>query len=153
MKAVQIILLFGILIATKPIMAQPIEEYYFNKVLEGNLEEITQNLKEELKKQEFGVITEIDMHTTLNEKLPDVELKPYKILGVCNPAFAYKAIQIEENIGLFLPCKAIVKDLGNGNIEIVIVDPVAIMSMFGSEELEGIAAEVAEKFKSALNNL
>jgi uncharacterized protein (DUF302 family) len=80
-------------------------------------------------------------------------MKPYKILGVCNPSFAYKTLQIEENIGIFLPCKAVVKDIGNGKIEVVIVNPAALMGMLNKPELVSIAGEVSQKFQAALNNL
>jgi uncharacterized protein (DUF302 family) len=74
-------------------------------------------------------------------------------LGVCNPFFAYKTLQIEENIGVFLPCKAIVKDIGNGTIEVVIVNPAALMGMLNKPELTVIAEEVSQKFQDALKNM
>jgi uncharacterized protein (DUF302 family) len=93
------------------------------------------------------------MDVKLKEKLKDIEMKPYKILGVCNPSFAYETLQIEENIGVFLPCKAIVKDLGEGKVEVVLINPSALMGMLDKEELVNIADEVAEKFKVVLEKL
>jgi len=133
--------------------AQEKETYYFSKTVKGSFEEVVQKTKAELKKQGFGVITEIDMDAKLKEKLDDVDLPPYKILGVCNPAYAWQTIQAEENIGLFLPCKVLVKDVGDGNIEVVMVDPAALMGMLGKEELVKIADAVSEKFKLALKNI
>ena len=98
-------------------------------------------------------MTEIDMHTILKEKLPDAELNPYRILGVCNPGFAYQTLQIEDNIGLFLPCKTLIKDLGDGKIEVVMVNPTALMTMLDNEKLIGVADQVTEKFKEALDQL
>jgi len=106
-----------------------------------------------LKEQGFGVITEIDMDVKLKEKLPNIEMKPYMILGVCNPSFAYKTLQVKENIGVFLPCKAVIKDIENGKIEVVIVNPTALMGMLNKPELATIANEVSEKFQNALRNL
>ena len=133
--------------------AQPDGKYYFSKTVEGTFEEVTAKTKAELKKQGFGVITEIDMDAKLKEKLDDVDLRPYKILGVCNPAYAWKTIQVEENIGLFLPCKVLVKDLGGGKVEVVMVDPAALMGMLGNEELVKIAEKVSDKFRTALNSI
>lgn len=133
--------------------AQQDGNYYFSLTVEGTFEEVTAKTKAELKNQGFGVITEIDMDVTLKEKLDNVDMLPYKILGVCNPSFAYQTLQIEENIGVFLPCKTVIKDLGNGKVEVVIVDPSALMGMLNKDELVNIASEVSEKFQAVLYNL
>ena len=135
------------------LIAQEQETFYFSKTVEGSYEEITQKTKTVLKEQGFGVITEIDMDVKLKEKLPNIEMKPYMILGVCNPSFAYKTLRVEENIGVFLPCKDVIKDIGNGKIEVVIVNPTALMGMLNKPELATIANEVSEKFQNALRNL
>lgn len=153
MKRLKILLLSFLLINNYVLFAQDTETYSFSKTLEGDFEEVTQKVKAELKKQGFGVVTEIDMHTMLKEKLPDKEIKPYRILGVCNPGFAYQTMQIEENIGLFLPCKTLIKDLGNGSIEVVIVNPSVLMTLLDNEKLVGVADQVTEKFKEALDQL
>jgi len=126
---------------------------FWRTPVEGTFEEVTFKTKAELKKQGFGVITEIDMDAKLLEKLDDVDLKPYKILGVCSPSYAWQTIQVEENIGLFLPCKVLVKDLGDGKVEVVMVDPAALMGMLDKEELVNIADKVSEKFRAALKNI
>ena len=82
-------------------------------------------MKASLKEQGFGIITEIDMHSTLEEKLGDVDMKPYRILGACNPKYAYQTLQKEENIGLFLPCKVLIKQTDENRCDVVMVNPSA----------------------------
>ena len=147
--SVLVIMLFVVNILS----AQQDGNYYFSLTVEGTFEEVTAKTKAELKNQGFGVITEIDMDVTLKEKLDNVDMLPYKILGVCNPSFAYQTLQIEENIGVFLPCKTVIKDLGNGKVEIIMVDPSALMLMLNKDELITIAGAVSEKFQDVLNNL
>jgi len=153
MKNYKIILLLIMLIPIQTVMAQLQEKYYTSKTLIGTFEEVTRKVSSGLLEQGFGVITEIDMDVKLKEKLDDIEMNPYKILGVCNPSFAYQSIQFEENIGLFLPCKVLVKDLGNGSVEVVMVNPVVLMSMLGNKDLIEIAAKVNDKFNAALQQL
>ncbi len=128
-------------------------KYYFEKTLTCSFDKAIDRVTEALQEEGFGVITEVEMDVILKEKLKDVEIKPYKILGVCNPSFAYKTLQIEENIGVFLPCKAIIKDIGNGKIEVVIVNPEVLMGMLNKAELVTIANEISEKFQKALKGL
>ena len=153
MKNLKIISVFVMILTIQSLSAQENENFYFSKTVNGTFEDVTNKTKALLKEQGFGVITEIDMDVKLKEKLTDIEMKPYKILGICNPSFAYKTLQIEENIGVFLPCKAIVKDLGNGKIEVVIVNPAALMGMLNKPKLVAIANEVSEKFQNALKKL
>ncbi len=147
------LLIIAILFISQTLSAQQQESYYFSKTVKGSFEEVTQRTKDELKKQGFGVITEIDMDVTLKEKLDNVDLRPYKILGVCSPKYAYETIQAEENIGLFLPCKVLVKDKGNGNIEVVMVNPTVLMKMLGNSELDKVAQKVTDRFTLALKNI
>jgi uncharacterized protein (DUF302 family) len=153
MKDVKIIAVLILMLSTQALSAQESEKFYYSKTLESSFEEVTDKIKSLLKEQGFSVITEIDMDVKLKEKLKDIEMKPYKILGVCNPSFAYETLQIEENIGVFLPCKAIIKELGGGEVEVVLVNPSALMGMLDKEELVNIADEVAEKFKVVLEKL
>jgi len=151
MKTLKITLILAIILSFQELAAQ--DSYYFSKTLKGTFEEITNGLKTELKEQGFGVITEIDMDSKIQEKLPEVVMNPYKILGICNPAFAYETLQIENNIGVFLPCKAIIKDNKDGTIEVVIVNPSALMGMLNNPDLTSIADKVSIKFKTALDKL
>jgi uncharacterized protein (DUF302 family) len=153
MKDVKIIAVLILMLSTQALSAQESEKFYYSKTLESSFEEVTDKIKSLLKEQGFSVITEIDMDVKLKEKLKDIEMKPYKILGVCNPSFAYETLKIEENIGVFLPCKAIIKELGGGEVEVVLVNPSALMGMLDKEELVNIADEVAEKFKVVLEKL
>src|SRR5665647_627307 len=107
----------------KEIMEQT--NYGFTKIVNLGYEETIEKVTEELKKEGFGVLTEIDVKATLKKKL-DVDFKPYKILGACNPPFAYKALQAEDKVGIMLPCNIIIQEKENG-VEIAAVDPVASM--------------------------
>ena len=128
------------------------ESYYYSKTVKGDLENVTKKVKTALKDQKFAIVTEIDMHKTLEEKL-DVKMKGYRILGACNANFAYQTVQKEENIGVFLPCKVLLKEKENNTVEVVAVNPEQLMKMLGNEELEPISKEVAERFKKALEQL
>jgi len=125
---------------------------YFKKTLTGNFTEIVAKVKASLKEEGFGVITEIDMDKKLNEKL-NTEVKPYKILGACNPGYAYKTLQIDDNIGVFLPCKVVVKQLDGNKVEVVSVNPSEMMRMMNNEELSRIAEEVSIKLKAVVEGL
>jgi len=153
MKKIKIISMLIMVISIQSLVAQETETFYFSKTIEGTFEEVVDKTKHVFKEQGFGVPTEVDMDVKLKEKLDNVDIKPYKILGICNPGFAYKTLQIEENIGVFLPCKAIVKDIGEGKIEVVVVDPAALMGMLNKPELVSIANEVSDKFQKALEKL
>ena|ERR1035437_1861910 len=127
-------------------------EYYFNTTLKTNFEDAVAKTTEALKTEGFGVITEIDMQGKLKEKL-GVEYKKYKILGACNPAFAYKALQIEEKIGTMLPCNVLVIDKENGTTEVVAINPIASMMVVQNSALEPLAQEVADKLKRIIDLL
>ncbi|MEQ9376869.1 MAG: DUF302 domain-containing protein [Imperialibacter sp.] len=127
--------------------------YSINKILKGkSFDEATEQVIAELKKEGFGVLTEIDIKETLKKKL-DVDFRKYKIFGACNPQFAYKALQSEDKIGVFLPCNVVVQEQANGEIEVSAVDPIASMGSVKNTDLEGIAKEVQQKLASAINNL
>jgi uncharacterized protein (DUF302 family) len=127
-------------------------EYYINKIVNLSFDEAVARVTEELKKEGFGILTEIDMSATLKKKL-DVDLRPYKILGACNPPFAYKAVQTDSHIGLLLPCNVIVQDAGDGKTEVAAIDPVISMSRVDNPALEPVAQEVRAKLQRAIDNL
>lgn len=102
---------------------------FFSKIRTGDFESVTEKVIAEFKNVGFGVIVEIDMDLALKEKLDEVNMKPYKILGVCNPGFAYKALQAEPNIGVFLTCKVIVKQVDDNKVEVVSSNPGMLMQM------------------------
>ncbi|MDA0194579.1 MAG: DUF302 domain-containing protein [Bacteroidetes bacterium] len=127
--------------------------YSFDKVLKSkSFDEAIEQVTVELKNEGFGVLTEIDVKETLKKKI-DVDFRKYKILGACNPHFAYKALQSEDKIGALLPCSVIVQEHDNGSIEVSAVDPVASMSAVQNETLGDIALEVQQKLKQVIDNL
>ena len=127
--------------------------YYFNTVLEDtSFDEAKEQLLKELKKEGFGVLTQIDMQATLKKKL-DVDFRPYEILGACHPEYAYKALSNEDKIGLMLPCNIIVEENKAGNIEISAIDPISSMGAVENENLGVIASEVQHILKKVIENL
>jgi len=126
--------------------------YYFNKTVALGFDEAIEKVKAELKKEGFGVLTEIDVKRTLHEKL-GVEFRPYRILGACNPPFAYKALMTEDKIGTMLPCNVIVQELAPGRVEVAAIDPLASMAAVKNEDLGAIGLEVREKLKKAVEAL
>ena len=127
-------------------------KYYFGKTVELSFDDAIVRVTEELKKEGFGVLTEVDIQATLKKKL-DVDFRPYKILGACNPPFAYKALQAEQNIGLLLPCNVIVQDAGNGKTEIAAIDPLVSMSKVENPALEPVAEEIKAKLQRVIQNV
>jgi len=127
-------------------------KYYFEKTTDYTFEEAVEKVTEELKKEGFGVLTKINIHEKLKEKL-GVDFRNYRILGACNPAFAYKALQEENKIGTMLPCNVIVQELENGKTEIAAVDPIASMQSVGNEKLASVANEVQQKLKQVIGNV
>jgi uncharacterized protein (DUF302 family) len=127
--------------------------YYINKTLSGiSFQEGIDRITESLKKEGFGILTEIDIKATLKKKL-DVDFHNYRILGACNPPYAYKALQAEDKIGTMLPCNVIVQEKANGDIEISAVDPIASMQAIQNENLGTLANEIREKLKACIDAL
>ena len=126
-------------------------KYYFNKIVDMTFEETIDKVTEELKKEGFGVLTQIDVTGTLKKKI-DVDFRKYRILGACNPNFAYKALLEEDKIGTMLPCNVIVQEKPDGKIEVAAVDPIASMQAIQSDELGEIASQVQLKLKQVIEN-
>lgn len=126
--------------------------YYFSKTLSAPFSDIVSGVTRELEKEGFGVLTEIDVKATMKKKL-DVDFKKYKILGACNPHFAYKALQVEDKIGTMLPCNVVVQETEDGSIEVAAVDPLASMQAIQNSGLREIAGEVRAKLKRVIANL
>jgi uncharacterized protein (DUF302 family) len=126
--------------------------YYYNTIVNGSFESIEAKVIELLKNEGFGVLTQIDMQQTLKKKL-DVDFKKYKILGACNPPFAYKALQVEDKIGTMLPCNIIIQELSPNNIEVSAVNPLITMQTVSNETLKIIAYEVSVKLENIINNI
>lgn len=126
--------------------------YHISKTIKGNFAEIRENVIESLKDVGFGVITEIDMKEKLKEKL-DIDYKDYVILGACNPGFAYEAVQMEEELGVLLPCNVVLIDNEDGSVKVSAIDAQKMMSIVGNPKLEEVAGVVNERMKQALQNL
>ena len=127
-------------------------KYYIEKTTEYGFDEAIEKVTEELKKEGFGVLTEIDVQATLKKKL-DVDFNKYQILGACNPPFAHKALRAENKIGAMLPCNVIVQELDDGKTEVAAVDPVASMQAVENDELSDIANEIRAKLEKVIENL
>ena len=125
--------------------------YYFTKTVDLPFEVAVAKVTDELKREGFGILTEIDVKATLKKKL-DVDFRPYMILGACNPPFAYKALQAEEKIGTMLPCNVIVQQKENG-VEIAAVDPVASMQAVENPALMEVARTIQAKLKGVIDAL
>ena len=127
-------------------------KYYFEKKTSYTFEEAIKKVTEELKREGFGILTEIDVKATLKKKL-DVDLKPYKILGACNPPNAYKALQAEEKIGLMLPCNVIVYVNDQGKTMVATIDPIASMQAVNNPKLGELGQTIRIKLKSVIERL
>ncbi|MGK9476704.1 DUF302 domain-containing protein [Melioribacter sp. OK-6-Me] len=126
--------------------------YGFSKVVNLGYEEAIEKVTEELKKEGFGILTEIDVKETLKKKL-DVDFKPYKILGACNPPFAHKALQSEEQIGLMLPCNVIVYVNEQNETIVAVIDPIASMQAVNNDKLGEVAETIQSKLKNVIDSL
>lgn len=126
--------------------------YYFNKTLRTSFDEAVKKVTEELKKEGFGILTEIDVKETMKKKL-NVDFRKYKILGACNPPFAHKALELEDKIGTMLPCNVIVQETAEGQTEVAAIDPVASMQAVENPKLTKVADEVRGKLKRVIDNL
>lgn len=126
--------------------------YYYSKIIEDSFENTLRKTEVALKQEGFGILTEIDVKETLKKKL-DVNFKKYKILGACNPPYAYKALKAEDKIGAMLPCNVIVIEQEENKIEVAAVDPVSSMQAVENVNLSSIANEIQTKLKKVVDSL
>jgi len=127
-------------------------DYYFSATMDVPFDDAIEKVIAELKKEGFGVLTDIDVKATLKKKL-DVDYHKYRILGACNPPFAYKTLQTENKIGTMLPCNVIVQETEDGKVEVSAVDPVASMQAIQNTELKDIANQVRAKLMKVVDSL
>jgi uncharacterized protein (DUF302 family) len=127
-------------------------KYYIEKKLETDFDTAVSKIKEALKDEGFGVLTEIDIQQKIKEKL-GVDFKNYVILGACNPALAYEALQKEDKIGTMLPCNVIVYELSDNSVEVAAVDPIASMQAVENTALHEVAESVREKLKDVISRI
>ncbi len=126
-------------------------KYYFSKTITLSFDDAIEKVMAELKKEGFGILTDIDVKQTLKKKL-DVDFKKYRILGACNPPFAYKALQAEDKIGTMLPCNVIVQEIEGGRVEVAAIDPVASMQAVANPSLKEVAEQVRGKLKKVIES-
>jgi len=126
--------------------------YYFSKTLQMSFDEAVAKVTEELKKGGFGILTDIDVQATLKKKL-NADFRKYRILGACNPSYAYQALLAEDKIGTMLPCNVVVQEIAEGKIEVAAIDPIASMQAVQNPKLGGIAIEVQAKLKKVIDAL
>jgi uncharacterized protein (DUF302 family) len=124
--------------------------YYYSKTVQGSFDETIEKITDNLKKEGFGIITQIDVTKTMKDKL-NVDFKKYRILGACNPPFAYKALQAEDKIGILLPCNVVVQEKNPGEIEVACVNPMVSMQNVSNIALESVAKEIQDKLHRAVD--
>ncbi len=127
-------------------------DYFFGKTVPLSFDEAIAKVTAALKEEGFGVLTQIDVTKTLKEKI-GADFRPYRILGACNPNFAYQALQAEEHIGLMFPCNVVVQETPGGEIEVSAVDPLASMQAIENDSLGDIAGEVRDKLRRVIETL
>ena len=127
--------------------------YYLNTTISGlSFDEAIDVITDALKTEGFGVLTDIDIKATMKKKL-DVDFNNYRILGACNPPYAYKALQAENKIGTMLPCNVIVQENDDKTIEVSAVDPMASMQAVENESLGDLAKEIKDKLQKVIDSL
>lgn len=128
-------------------------KYYIETNVDATFEETVERVKDELKKEGFGVLSEIDIHEKLKEKL-DVNFKKYKILGACNPPKAFEALKAEDHIGVMLPCNVVVQESSHTDkITVSAIDPVASMQAVDNEMIKPIAIQIKKKLTQVIRSL
>jgi uncharacterized protein (DUF302 family) len=126
--------------------------YHFSKTLDASMDSAVARVTAALKLEGFGILTEIDVQKTLKAKL-DVDFRPYRILGACNPGFAYQALLAEDKIGTMLPCNVIVQEHAPGKVEVSAIDPIESMKAVENPALGGVATEVHDRLKRVIETL
>ena len=126
--------------------------YYFSKTLPAGFDEAVKRTTEALKREGFGIITEIDVKKTMKEKI-GADFRNYRILGACNPKLAHEALQLEDKVGTMLPCNVVVQDAGDGKTEVAAIDPVASMQAIDNPKLREAAQQVQGMLKKVIASL
>ena len=126
--------------------------YYFSHTLSTDFNTAVETVTKALQANGFGIITDIDLQATFKKKL-DKDFRPYRILGACNPNYAFEALHLENKIGTMLPCNVIVQEVAPGQVEVAAIDPLASMSAVPNDTLKTVAAQVGEILKKMVDSL
>lgn len=127
-------------------------DYTIDRIVTGDFDDIVARTIAALKAQGFGILTDIDIQATLKARL-NVEFRPYRILGACNPPFAHRALQFESNIGAMLPCNVVVQQRPDGQMEVSAVNPLVGMERIGNSQLTEIARQVEAMLRLAVGSV
>jgi uncharacterized protein (DUF302 family) len=133
-------------------LVKNLSNYSFGGVTKLCFEDAVIKVEKELKEQGFGVLTEIDAKKVLKEKL-GIDRKPYKILGACNPNFAHRALDMETEIGVLLPCNVLVYENESREVVVSAMNPEAVLGLVGNPDIEEIAKDVRNRIEAALEKL
>lgn len=126
--------------------------YHFSKTIESTMDSAIEKITAELKKEGFGILMDINIQKTFKEKI-DVDFRPYRILGTCNPNIGHEVLQIDDVMGVFLPCHVIVQETEKGKVKISAIDPIAPMSAVANPKLEPIGIKVQSILKSVIERM
>ena len=126
--------------------------YYFSKTVSGDFDRVVERVHTELQKEGFGVLSDIDIQAALKKKL-GVDFRKYRILGACNPPYAFKTLQAEDKIGIMLPCNVVVQEMKNGQVEVAIVNPMEAMKPVENDNLVELAGEISRKLQNVMSAL
>lgn len=130
----------------------PSMSYYIAKTVPGPFDRVLANTIEDLKREGFGVLTDIDVQATLKSKI-GADMPRYRILGACNPSFAHEALKLEDKLGVLLPCNVIVREQSDGQIEVASIDPVVAMERTGNPALASTAAEIRRRLANVIGSM
>ena len=126
--------------------------YGFTTVVKGSFADVQNKLVDALMAEGFGILTEIDVQATLKKKL-NIDKRPYKILGACNPGLANRAIDAEPDIGLLLPCNVVIREDESGDIVVAFMDPATVLGLVDNSDVAELGAQVREKLMKAKDSL
>lgn len=126
--------------------------YYFNKSINADFESASDRIKEELMKEGFGALTEINLHEKFKDKL-NKDFRKYRIIGACNPKISFEVLQYDDKVGTMLPCSVVVQETENGEIDVSVADPVESLKAIPDENVKRIVATVRDSVKSAIERL
>jgi uncharacterized protein (DUF302 family) len=139
-------------LANEETIMEEVKRYAFSTVLDASYEDAISRVRNSLKEQGFGILTEIDVKATLKQKL-GIEFRKYIILGACNPPYAHRSLEADLDVGLLLPCNIIVYETDDGKAYVAAINPVSALEIIQSEELKAIAGEVSGRLKQVIQRV